>query len=145
MRHRSVLLVLLACAVAAVPALAGSFTGKYTGKATNLAGDFKYGKALVKVGKTNRVTYLEIEGVTTDGCGGYMTVVFAPNDPETKIVGGSAKIKADGTFTVRYLPVRDIEEQSTFINARFRANGKVTGKFQSLGYCDNEGKFTAQK
>jgi hypothetical protein len=143
MRHRSVLLVLLACAVAAVPALAAAFDGKYTGKATNLAGDFKYGKVTVKVAK-NKVTYLEIEAVTTSGCGGFMDVVFAPKDPETQIIGGSAKIGANGGFKVKYRPVRSIEDQHTTIKARF-SGGKVRGTFASTDLCVNEGRFSAKR
>lgn len=139
--RRIALLAACALAAATTPALAG-FDGTYRGKATNLKGDFKYGKVIFKV-KNNRVTYAEIEGVTTDGCGGYMDLVFAPKDPETQIIGGSAAIKG-GKFTVKYRPVRDIEDQDTFINATFKG-GKVTGKFQSLGLCQNEGRFTAKR
>lgn len=142
MRLRSAALTLIAATAAAAPALAASWDGTYKGKATNLAGDFNYGKVLVKV-KSNKVTYLEIEGVTTSGCGGYMNVVFAPNDPETQIIGGSPRIR-DGRMTVKYRPVRDIEEQDTYIDARFKGN-RVTGKFESLGYCENEGRFTARR
>lgn len=143
MRLRSIVLAVAIVAIASIPAFAAGWAGTYKGRATNLDGDFRYGKVTVKVNNKNKVTYLEIESVTTTGCGGNMTVVFAPNDPETQIIGGSAKIK-DGRFTVKYRPVRDIEDQDTFISARFKGN-KVTGKFQSLGYCENEGKFTATR
>ena len=142
MRLRSMLLVLLACSVAAVPALAASFDGTYKGQAKSLESDFRYGKVTVKV-KNNKVTYLEIESVTTTGCGGFMTVVFAPNDPETQITKGSARIR-NGRLSVTYRPVRDIEDQTTTIRARV-TKSKVTGTFESGDLCGNEGRFSARR
>lgn len=142
MRLRPVFLALLAVAVAAVPALAG-WAGTYKGRATSVQGDFEYGKVTVKAG-AGKVKNIKIEGVTTTGyCGGYMTLVFAPGDPSTQIIGGSAKIK-NGRMTVKYRPDRTVEDQDTFIDARFKG-GKVTGRFQSLGLCQNEGKFRATR
>jgi hypothetical protein len=143
MRLRSIVLALLAVAVCAVPALAAGFNGTYKGQAKSLESDFRYGKVTVRV-KNNKLTFLKIEAVTTTGCGGFMDVVFAPSDPETQIIGGSAKIKPGGKFTVKYRPVKDIEDQDTFINATFKG-GKVTGKFESMSLCSNAGRFTAKR
>ena len=140
MRRPLALLILLAGLT--VPAAAAGPDGVYRGQAKSLESDFRYGKVTVKV-KNAKVTYLKIAAVTTTGCGGFMDVVFAPGDPETQIIGGSARIK-NGKFTVKYRPVRDIEEQDTFINATFKG-GRVTGKFESLGYCSNAGRFTARR
>lgn len=142
MRLRSMLCVLITAAVVAVPAQAASPNGTYRGKATNLDRDFNYGKVTVRV-KNSRVRFLKIEAVTTTGCGGFMDVVFAPDDPETKIIGGSARIK-NGRFTVKYRPVGSVESQDTFITARFKA-GRVTGRFESMSLCSNAGRFTAKR
>ena len=139
--NRSIALLTLFAAMT-VPAAAAGPNGTYRGKATNMDRDFNYGKVLVKV-RNNKVTSLKIEAVTTTGCGGFMDVVFAPSDPETQIIGGSAKI-TNGRFTVKYRPMRDIEDQDTFITARFKA-GKVTGRFESMSICSNEGRFTAKR
>lgn len=139
---RRIALALTTLAVLAVPAVAAGPDGTYRGQAKSLESDFRYGKVTVKV-RSGRVTHLKIEAVTTTGCGGFMDVVFAPRDPETQIIGGSARIK-NGRFTVKYRPVRDIEDQDTFIDARFKA-GKVTGKFESMSLCQNAGRFTAKR
>ena len=133
-----VLLALLVCL--AVPATVGAAT--YRGKATNMDRDFKYGKVTMRT-KGAKVTYLEIEAVTTTGCGGFMTVVFAPKDPETQITKGSARIR-NGRFSVTYRPVRSIEDQTTTIKARVTGS-KVTGTFESGDLCVNEGRFTAKR
>lgn len=143
MRARSTLFLLVLAAAVAVPAQAAGVNGTYRGQAKSLESDFRYGKVLARV-KSNNVRYLEIEAVTTTGCGGFMDVVFAPSDPETKIVGGSTRIKADGRFFVKYRPVESIDDQTTTIRARFRA-GKVTGTFKSGSLCVNAGRFTAKK
>ena len=135
-------LAVLILAGLAVPAVAAGPDGTYRGQAKSLESDFRYGKVLVKV-RNAKVTSLKIESVTTTGCGGFMTVVFAPNDPETQIIGGSARIK-NGRFTVKYRPVRDIEDQDTFITARFKG-GTVTGRFESGSLCQNAGRFTAKR
>ena len=142
MRLRSILLVAGVAAATSVPALAAGFDGTYRGQAKSLESDFRYGKVTVKV-TNNRVKYLEIEGVTTTGCGGFMDVIFAPADPETQIIGGSAKI-VDGRFKVRYRPVRSIEDQATTISARF-VGGRVTGTFSSKDLCVNAGRFSAKR
>lgn len=139
---RRMLLMVVATAGLAIPAQAAGPDGTYRGQAKSLQSDFRYGKVIVKV-KRSKVTYLEIEGVTTTGCGGYMDVVFAPNDPDTQIIGGSAKIR-NGRFTVKYRPSRDIEDQDTFIKARFRG-GRVSGTFESMSLCQNAGRFTATR
>lgn len=140
--RRSALIAVVAAAAAAVPALAAGVDGTYRGQARSLESDFRYGKVLVRV-KNGRVKYLKIEAVTTTGCGGFMDVVFAPADPDTKIIGGSARIR-NGRFTVKYRPDRTVEDQDTYIDARFRS-GRVTGKFQSMRLCNNEGRFTARR
>lgn len=133
---------LAAALLAAVPALAAGPNGTYRGSAKALEGNFRYGKVLVEV-KAGKVRYLKIEAVTTTGCGGFMDVVFAPGDKDMRIIGGSAKIK-NGKFTVKYRPYEPVEEQDTFINARFKG-GKVTGKFESMSLCSNAGRFTAKR
>jgi major membrane immunogen (membrane-anchored lipoprotein) len=142
MRLRSTLFVLVVAAAVAVPAHAAGPNGNYRGKATSLDRDFNYGKVTVRV-KNNKVRFLKIEAVTTTGCGGFMDVVFAPDDPATKIIGGSATIK-NGRFSVKYLPYDEVEDQSTSITARF-SGGKVTGTFESGSICGNAGRFTAKK
>ena len=142
MRLRSILVAAGVAAATSVPALAAGFDGTYRGQARSLESDFRYGKVTVKV-KNNRVNHLEIEGVTTTGCGGFMDVVFAPDDPETQIIGGSRKI-VNGRFKVRYRPVRSIEDQDTTITARF-VGGRVTGTFASKDLCVNAGRFTAKR
>ncbi len=114
----------------------------YRGKATSMDRSFKYGKVTMRT-RGSKVTKLEIESVTTSGCGGFMTVVFAPNDPETQIVKGSARIR-DGRLSVTYRPVRSVEDQTTTIKARV-TGGRVTGTFASGDVCVNEGRFTARR
>jgi hypothetical protein len=141
MRRTLLSLALLAALALAVPAEAGT-AGTYKGRATNMDRDFKYGKVTMKV-RAGKVTSLKIESVTTTGCGGFMSVIFAPNDPETQIVKGSARLR-DGRLSVTYRPVRDIEDQTTTIKARI-VGSKVTGTFASGDMCVNEGRFTARK
>lgn len=143
MRARSMLFVLVLVAAVTVPAQAAGVNGTYRGQAKSLESDFRYGKVTVRV-MTGKVRKLEIQAVTTTGCGGFMDVVFAPSDPETRIVAGSARIKADGRFFVKYQPVASIEDQTTTIRARF-GGGKVTGTFKSGGLCVNAGRFTAKR
>ncbi|MCW2959130.1 MAG: hypothetical protein JWP18_1933, partial [Solirubrobacterales bacterium] len=76
------------------------------------------------------------------GCGGFMTVIFAPKDKETQIVKGSATIKGN-RLSVTYRPVRSIENQTTTISATFKGS-KVTGTFKSGNLCGNAGRFTAK-
>jgi hypothetical protein len=124
----------------AVPATVGAAT--YKGKATSTDRSFKYGKVTMKT-RAGKVTKLTIESVTTTGCGGFMTVVFAPNDPETQITKGSARLR-NGRLSVTYRPVKSIEDQTTTIKARVSGR-KVTGTFKSGDLCVNEGRFTARR
>jgi hypothetical protein len=140
MRTVSLSIALALVASLALPAVAGAAT--YRGKATSTDRSFKYGKVTVRT-RGSRVTKIEIESVTTSGCGGLMTVVFAPNDPETEIVKGSARIR-DGRLSVTYRPVRSVEDQTTTIKARF-SGGRVTGTFESGDLCVNDGRFTARR
>ncbi len=71
-----------------------------------------------------------------------MTVVFAPNDKETKVVKGSATIKGD-RLSVTYRLVRSIESQTTTISATFEGS-KVTGTFKSGVLCGDDGRFSAR-
>ncbi|HEX8205751.1 MAG TPA: hypothetical protein VF587_06815 [Solirubrobacteraceae bacterium] len=140
--HRLLTLLTLVAALGlAAPAVAGT-SGTYKGRATNMDRDFKYGKVTMKV-RGGKVTSLAIKAVTTTGCGGFMDVIFAPNDPETQIVSGSARLRS-GRLSVTYRPVKSIEDQTTTIRARVKG-GKVTGTFKSGDLCVNEGRFTARK
>ena len=141
MRRLLVLATLLAALGLAAPATAGT-AGTYKGRATNLDRDFRYGAVTMKV-RAGKVTSLVIKAVTTTGCGGFMDVVFAPKDPETQIVKGSARISG-GRLSVTYRPVRSIEDQTTKISARL-SGSKVTGTFASGTLCGNEGRFTARR
>ena len=141
MRRLITLLTLAATVALAVPAAAGT-TRVYKGKATSTDRDFKYGAVTMRV-RDGKVRKLEIESVTTSGCGGFMTVVFAPSDPETQIVKGSARIR-DGKLSVTYRPVRSIEDQTTTIKARVGAR-RATGTFESGDLCVNAGRFTARR
>ena len=143
MRRSLALLTLLAglALALAAPAVAGT-AGTYKGKATSMDRDFKYGGVKMKV-RGGKVTSLVIKAVTTTGCGGFMDVVFAPKDPETQIVEGSAKLSG-GRLAVTYRPVADVEDQTTEIRARVRGS-RVTGTFSSGSLCGNEGRFTAKR
>lgn len=141
MRRLLVLLTLTMTAALVVPAAAGT-TRVYKGKATSTDRDFKYGAVTMKV-RGGKVRKLEIESVTTTGCGGFMTVVFAPSDPETQIVKGSARIR-NGKLSVTYRPVRSIEDQTTTIKATVGAR-RATGTFRSGDLCVNEGRFNARR
>jgi len=141
MRRSLVSLALLAALALAAPADAGT-AGTYKGRATSMDRDFKYGKVTMKV-RNGKVTSLVIKAVTTTGCGGFMDVVFAPKDPETQIVKGSAKLQS-GRLSVTYRPVKSVEDQTTTIKARI-VGSKVTGTFKSGDLCVNEGRFTARK
>ena len=140
MRLLSIPVLLAVLLSLAVPRAVGAAT--YKGKATNMDRDFKYGKVTVRT-KGAKVTYIEIESVTTSGCNGNMTLVFAPKDPETQITKGSARIK-NGRLSVTYRPVRSIEDQTTKIYARVTGS-KITGTFESGDLCVNEGRFTAKR
>ncbi|MDQ3739990.1 MAG: hypothetical protein M3389_03505 [Actinomycetota bacterium] len=144
MRRLRIPALLALLALLALPAGVGAagVNGTYKGRATNMDRDFRYGKVTMRV-RAGRVTKLEIESVTTTGCGGFMTVVFAPNDSETQIVSGSARIR-NGRLSVTYRPVRDVEDQVTTIKARV-SGGRVTGTFKSGDLCVNEGRFTARR
>ncbi len=144
MRTAALPTILAVLLVLALPASVGaaSSAGTYRGKATGLDGKFRYGKVTMKVRGT-RVSSLKIEAVTTTGCGGFMTLVFAPSDSETQIVKGSATLR-DGRLSVTYRPVKSIEDQTTTITARVRG-GKVSGTFRSRGLCSNDGRFTAKR
>ena len=142
MRRLALLLSVVGLLLIAAPATAGT-AGTYKGKATSMDRDFNYGKVTMKV-RANKVTSLVIEAVTTNGCGGFMDVVFAPKDPETQIVKGSARIKDDGRISVSYRPMRSIEDQVTTIKARIRGS-RVTGTFESGTLCSNGGRFTAKE
>ena len=143
MRRSLALLTLLAglALALAAPAVAGT-AGTYKGKATSMDRDFKYGGVTMKV-RGGKVTSLVIKAVTTTGCGEFMDVVFAPKDPETQIVKGSARLSG-GRLSVTYRPVADVEDQTTKIKARIRGS-RVTGTFASGTLCGNEGRFTAKK
>ena len=141
MRRLLALLTLLAALGLTAPASAGT-AGTYRGKATNMDRDFNYGKVSMKV-RAGKVTSLVIQAVTTTGCGGFMDVVFAPSDPETKIVKGSARVR-DGRISVTYRPVEDIEDQTTTIRARIKGT-RVTGTFESGDLCGNAGRFSARR
>ncbi|WP_354698134.1 hypothetical protein DSM112329_03799 [Paraconexibacter sp. AEG42_29] len=151
MRIRHVLPIAVLLGTLAVPAAAGPIR-TYTGKATATDGRFRYGKVIVKTNGT-KVTKIEIQAVTTIGCGGFMTVVFAPGDPEIQITKGSATIKG-GKFSVRYRPVRSVEEQETEIKATITAKSVTGGTFKSGdlstpapldGLCANGGRFSAKR
>ncbi|CAN5643337.1 hypothetical protein BH10ACT11_BH10ACT11_07140 [soil metagenome] len=141
-RRLALLLSVLGLLLIAVPASAGT-AGTYKGKATSMDRDFNYGKVTMKV-RGGKVTSLVIEGVTTSGCGGFMDVVFAPKDRDTKIVKGSARIKTHDRLSVTYRPLRSIEDQVTTIKAHFTGS-KVSGTFKSGTLCNNRGRFTAKK
>ena len=141
MRRPLVLLSLLGAFGLAAPASAGT-AGTYKGRATNMARDFNYGAVTVRV-RAGRVTSVVIKAVTTTGCGGFMDVVFAPRDPETRVVRGSAKL-VNGRLSVTYRPVKSIEDQTTRLTARLRGS-RITGTFESGGLCVNAGRFTARR
>jgi len=144
MRPCALLAVLAAAACLTLPASVGAAsTVTYKGRATDTGGKFKFGKVTVKV-RGQKVTNVTIEAVTTTGCGGFMTLVFAPSNKETFITKGSATLK-DGRLAVTYRPVKDIEDQTTTLRAKVRG-GKVTGgTFKSGGICVNAGRFTAKR
>lgn len=141
MRRTVLPLALVIGGILVIPATAGP-AKSYTGKATSTDRSFRYGKVTVKTAGA-KVTLVKIESVTTTGCGGFMTVVFAPKDKETQIVGGSATIKG-GRLAVRYRPVRSIPDQTTELRARITASS-VSGTFRSGGLCVNAGRFTAKR
>jgi hypothetical protein len=144
MRQLRIPVVLALAALLALPATVGAagVNGTYKGRATNMDRDFKYGKVTMRV-RGGKVSKLEIQAVTTTGCGGFMDVVFAPNYSGTQILKGSARIR-NGRLSVTYRPVSDVEDQTTTINARVRG-GRVTGTFKSGDLCVNEGRFTAKR
>jgi hypothetical protein len=141
-------LALAALAVAAAVCLAlptgvgaAASTTTYRGMATGTDG-FKYGKVIMKV-RRNKVTSVKIESVTTTGCGGFVTLVFAPSARATQITRGSARLH-NGRLSVTYRPVKSIEDQTTTLRARVRG-GKVRGTFKSGDMCTNAGRFTARR
>ena len=141
MRLRLLLLTAALAAVLAAPATAGTSL-IYKGRATSMDRDFRYGAVRVVI-RDGRVRSVKIESVTTTGCGGFMTLVFAPSDPETQIVSGSARVR-DGRFAVTYRPVRSVEDQTTTLRARV-TRSSITGTFASGDLCVNEGRFTARR
>ena len=134
-------LVLTGAATLAAPATAGPSV-TYKGRATNMDRDFRYGSVRVVV-RDGRVRKVTIESVTTSGCGGFMTVVFAPGDPDTKILTGSTRIRG-GRFSVKYQPEPSVDDQTTTMRARI-TRSSVTGTFSSGDLCVNEGRFTARR
>jgi hypothetical protein len=141
MRRLLIPLALLTLSVA--PATAAAVpAGTYKGRATNMDRDFRYGKVRVVV-RNDRIRRVLIESVTTSGCGGFMSVVFAPSDPELKILEGSTRIR-NGRFFVKYQPEPSVEDQTTTMRGRF-SGGRVTGTFSSGDLCENEGRFTARR
>jgi len=140
MRRRTRVSLVVAFALLAAPALAATTT--YKGSATNLAGDFKYGKVTVKV-SGNRVKRIEIQSVTTTGCGGFMTVIYADGYKGSKIVKGSNKIR-NGRFSFTYKPTTDVEDQVTEYKGKI-TKSRATGTFKSHDLCVNEGRFTAKR
>jgi hypothetical protein len=140
MRRSIVVLPLVLAVSLSSPAAAGP-ARTYKGKATSTDATFKYGPVTIKRSGT-KVTLVKVESVTTTGCGGFMTVIFAPKDKETQIVKGSATIKGN-RLSVTYRPVRSIENQTTTISATFKGS-KVTGTFKSGNLCGNAGRFTAK-
>jgi hypothetical protein len=127
--------LLAAPATAAAPAV-------YKGQAKSMTSDFRYGKVRINV-RNGRVTRLLIESVTTSGCGGFMSVVFAPKDRETQIVKGSTRIRR-GKFYVKYRPVRSVEDQFTEMRVTFRGR-RASGTFKSYDLCVNSGRFSAKR
>jgi hypothetical protein len=123
----------------AAPAVAGRSV-TYKGQARSMNSDFRYGKVRIVV-RDARVRRITIESVTTTGCGGFMTLVFAPSS--AKIVSGSTRIRG-GRFSVKYRPEPSVEDQATTIKARFRGRS-VTGTFASGDLCVNRGRFTARR
>ena len=140
--HRiAIALALLSLGLLAAPAAAGPSV-TYKGQAKSLESDFRYGKVRLTV-RDNRVTRIVIESVTTTGCGGFMSVVFAPNDPDLEMVSGSTRIRG-GRFRVKYRPTKDVEDQTTEIRARITRRS-ATGTFASGKLCVNDGRFTARR
>ena len=140
MRARTPICAIVALALIAAPAYAATAT--YKGRATSLDGDFKYGAVTVKVAN-GRVKRIEIKSVTTTGCGGFMTVVYAAGYEGSKIIKGSNRIR-DGRFNFTYQPTTDVEDQATVYKGRVTAS-RVTGTFSSGDLCVNEGKYTAKR
>lgn len=103
---------------------------QWVGKATNLKGDFNYGKVTFTV-KGSLMKNLIIEAVTTQGCGGYKSVVV----PKVRIRGSR--------FQATYVPVPGLDD-TIKVSGTIRGS-KATGKFREFGLCNNEGKFTARK
>ena len=140
--HRiAIVLALLSAGALAAPAAAGPSV-TYKGQARSLKSDFRYGKVRVTV-RDKKVTRILIESVTTTGCGGFMSVVFAPSDPDLQIVSGSARIR-NGRLAVKYRPTKDVEDQTTEIRARITSRS-ATGTFESGDLCENAGRFTAKR
>lgn len=143
MRRPLALLAVLTAGALAVPATAAGPNGLYTGRAKSLDSTFSYGKVTIRV-RDGRVRNLKIETVTSTGpCGGSYTVVFAPGDPETQVLAGSARVK-NGRFFVRFRPVRSVEDQETTINATV-SGGVFKGTFKSGPLCGNAGRFSARR
>lgn len=135
-------LVLACSALISAGAAPAASAATYKGQATSTDTSFTYGAVKV-VTKGAKVTKLTIESVTTTGCGGFLTLVFAPADADTEIVKGSAKIKR-GKLSVTYRPDKTVEDQTTTIKATFKGS-RVTGTFSSGSLCVNEGRFTAKR
>lgn len=137
------LLALTATLALVVPATAAApKTATYTGKATGVDGKFRYGAVTMKV-KGTRLQRLEIKAVTTTGCGGFMTVVIAPDAKGSKITKGSATIRG-GKLSLTYVPTSDVDDQATQVKATITGH-TVKGTFSSGEVCSNAGKFTANR
>ena len=131
---------LLCAALLATPAVAATLT--YKGKATSTDGTFKYGKVTVRIAN-GTVTKIEIQSVTTSGCGGFMTVVYSKGYPGSKITKGSPKVRS-GKFNFTYMPTTDVEDQTTLFKGTV-TKSRVTGTFKSGVLCGNAGKYTARR
>lgn len=103
---------------------------KWEGRATNMAGDFRYGKVTFTL-QGNTMKNFIIEGVTTNGCGGYKSVIV----PRIKVRGNR--------FSAKYVPIPGIDD-TIVVNGTFRGK-KVTGLFAEGPLCQNKGKFSATK
>jgi hypothetical protein len=141
MRSTTLVLTIGLLGALAVPATAGP-AKTYTGKATSTDRSFRYGKVTVKTaGK--KVTLVKIEGVTTTGCGGFMSVIFSPGSKGVQITKGSATIKG-GKLAVTYRPTSEVPTQKTELKATITAS-TVTGTFKSGELCENAGRFSAKR
>lgn len=103
---------------------------KWEGRATNLKGDFKYGKVTFTV-SGSRIKNLQIEAVTTSGCGGFKNVIVP-----------SVKIRKT-RFSASYRPIPGIDDIVRVSGTI--SNGKARGTFSEGPLCVNAGKFSAKR